>query len=258
MNQDDNLKEVANDHVLELLRNVIREAEPCSRTDLVARALLFFLVRVSNTWRSMRALDKYVPDDEGPMLDAGALLRVVFDAYLQAAYIAHDKTKAVARAQDYLDFAHVERYKQAQKVIGCDNPFANALKSSPDRPAGEQRLQQEFDRVCGRYAAPEGRKKGVQKGKVRVRTNWYPGTLADIAQSIGRSEEYAFIHSSFHGCVHSTALAVEKGPLVRRKYILDWASTVAARVASLSVEHNRIGLDEFYSRLLAALCRPYF
>ena len=258
MDQDDNLKEVVNDHVLELLRNVIREAEPYSRTDVVARALLFFLGRVSNTWRSMRVLDKHFPDEEGPMVDAGALLRIVFDAYLQAAYVVHDKTKAVVRAHDYFDFACVERYKQSQKVLSCDNPFANALKSSPERPTGEQRLQQEYDRVRGKYAVSESRKKGSQKGTVRVRTNWYPGTLADIAQSMGRLEEYSLILSSFHGCVHSSALSVEKGPLVSREYILDWASTVAARVASLSVEHNRIRLDDFYARLLAALNKPYF
>ena len=258
MNGPKSLEEAANDAVLELLRHVIQQSQPHSENDAVARALLFFLVRASNTWRSMRTLDKYMPDDYGPMVDAGALLRVMFDAYLQAEYIVIDKAKAAERAQDYFDFEHVERYRQAQRVLSCDNPFADALKNSSARPAGEKRLQEAFDRVCAKYAIPESRKGGSKGSKVRTRPNWYPGTLADIARLTGRSDEYAILLSSFHGCVHSTASAVEKGPVVERKHILHWATTIVARIAWLSVEHNHASLNELDSSLLATLRKPYF
>lgn len=258
MQEADPLREAANDSILNLLRNVIQQSEPRSRSDVVALALLYFMVRGSNTWRSMRTLDRYIPDDEGPMVDAGALLRVMFDAYLQAKYIADDRTAAVGRAQDYLEFEHIERFKQAQKVISCNNPFADKLKASPERPSGELRLQNEFDRVAKRYAVAGSRRSGARKGKVQIRQNWYPGTLADLAQSVGQADEYAIILSSFHGCVHSSALAVSRGPVVGWQNILDWASTIAARVAGLSVDYNNIVLDEFQSKLLTTLRRPYF
>ena len=253
--QLDPLNEAANESILDLLRNVLRQSEPCSKADVVARALLYFLLRVSNTWRSMRTLDTHMPDDDGVMLDAGALVRVMFDAYLQAEYIVSDKTKALVRAQDYLDFEHVERYKQAQKVISGNSPFAKKLTASPERPGAEIRLQQAFDRVSPRYAAAGGQKKGAQHAKVRVRTNWFPGTLADVAQSVGQSEEYAIVLSVFQGCVHSTALSVSQGPPISRRTILTWASKIAAQVAWLNVEHNHIQLNDFQSKMMGTLRR---
>lgn len=258
MSRDDTLKDLADEQVVELLREVIGQSHSRCETDEVSRALLFFLVRVANTWRSIRTLDKHTPDDEGPMLDAGTLLRAMFDAYLQAEYIASDEKVAVDRARDYLDFEHVERYRRAQKVISYDNPFAEALKSSPRRPAGEKRLQQEYDRVKARYFVEKHRPDGTIQRGPRTRTNWFPGSLADIARSLGKSDEYDILLATFHGCVHSSSLAVQSGPTVSREHILQWASTIAARVARLSVRRNGIVLDDFHGRILATLCRPYF
>ena len=75
MVQDDRLKDLADEAVLELLTDVIKKSHAHIQGDKVARALLYLLVRVSNTWQSMRTLDKHTADLEGPMLDAGALLR---------------------------------------------------------------------------------------------------------------------------------------------------------------------------------------
>ena len=257
MHPDEHPKELLGDKVFELLRNVITQSHPHAQTDVVARALLFFLLRVSNTWRSMRTLDKNTTDDEGPMVDAGALLRVMFDAYLQAEYIASDEKVAVERANDYLDFEHVEKYKRAQRVTSYDNPFAQALKASPHRPTGEVRLQQEYNRVKARYLVEKRQPDGTIQRGPRMRRNWYSGTLADIARSLGKSDEYDILLATFHGCVHSSAWAVRRGPVISREHILDWASTIAARIARLSVEHNRIVLDELHEQILAALCRPY-
>jgi len=254
----DNLKNRASEAVLEALRSVITQSYPHTETDVVARALLFFLVRVSNTWRSIRTLDEHMSDEEGPMVDGGTLLRAMFDAYLQAEYIVSDEKLAVERANDYLDFEHVEKHKRARCVTSYDNPFAEALKTSPHRPTGEERLQQEYNRVKARYFVEKRQPDGTIQRGPRVRSNWYSGTLADIARSLGKSDEYDILLATFHGCVHSSAWAVRKGPMVSREHILDWASTIAARVARLSVNRNCIVLDELHEQILAALCRPYF
>jgi hypothetical protein len=258
VDQDDQLKGRADEAVLEILRDVIKQAYEQSKEDEVSRALLYLLVRVSNTWRSIRTLDQHTTDEEGPMLDAGALLRAMFDAYLQAEYIVSDPSMARSRANDYLDFEHVERYKRAHKVISYDNPFANQLKSSPRRPEGEQRLQMEYDRVKHRFLVEKRKSDGTIKQGPGTRTNWYLGSLADIARSLGKIDEYDILLATFHGCVHSSALAVRKGPTVSREHILDWASTIAARVAQLSVRHNDLKISDFHAKILAALCKPYF
>jgi len=258
MSQDDTLKEEADEEFQRLLTRVISTAYPYTKDDEVACSLVYLLVRVSNTWRSIRTLDKHMSDEEGPMLDAGALLRVIFDAYLQAEYISSDKEAAAERAKDYLEFEHVERYRRAKRVTGHNNPFAEDLRSSPRRAEGEKRLQQEYDRVKCRFLLEKRRSNGTIKRGPRTRTNWYPGSLADIAKYLGKADEYDILLANFHGCVHSSSWTVRKGPVVSRKHVLDWASTVAARVAQLSVDHVGVKLNGLQEKCLAALCKPYF
>lgn len=258
MSRDEDVQERLGEELLEVLRGVITQSRPHTETDVVARALFFLLLRVSNTWRSIRTLDKHTSDKEGPMVDGGTLLRVMFDAYLQAEYIVRGEKLAVERANDYLDFEHVEKYKRAQKVTSYDNLVAEALKSSPDREGGEKHLQQEFDRVKARYLVEKRRRGRTIKRGPRTRSTWYRGTLADIAKCLGKSDEYDILLATFHGCVHSSAWAAREGPIIRREHIQHWASTIAARVAQLSVEHNRVVLDDFQRQLLASLCKPYF
>jgi len=258
MQHNKELRDLADEQILQLLKRVVTESHSHSETDEVARALLFFLVRVSNTWRSIRTLDKHTPDVEGPMVDAGTLLRAMFDAYLQADYISSDETLAMERAKDYFDFEHVERYKLIQKVIACDNPFVDKLKASARRSEGEKRAQEAYDRVKARYQVQPRRQGGRHTRSCRTRPNWYPGTLADIARSLGKSGEYDILVASLHACVHSSPIGLTSGPIGSRPHILSWASTIAARVARLSVEHNHIQLDDCDERILSALCRPYF
>lgn len=135
------------DDILQLLRTTIERSHPFSRNDDVSCCLLCFLVRVANTWRSIRTLRKYAPDEEAFAVDAAVLLRAMFDAYLQAAFVIHDVDARNERARAYLDFEHVERYKFEGKVTSHDNPVTNAVKASPNRPEGQKRLQEQYDRV---------------------------------------------------------------------------------------------------------------
>ena len=246
------------EYVLHLMKQVIRQANECSENDSVARALLFFLLRVANTWRSIRTLRNNTPDEEGFAVDAGTLLRAMFDAYIQAEYIVHDPSKADERARDYLDFEHVERFKSATSVMKHDTPLSNHLKASPKRAEGEKRLQQEYDRVKERYFVEKRRSDGTVKYGPGTRNTWYAQNLSDLARTLGREDEYDSLLKNFHGCVHSSPMAVRRGPMVSARHVLDWASTIAARVAKLSVEHHKFELDDLYSRILNALCKPYF
>ena len=103
--------------------------------DNVTRSLLCFLVRVANTWNSLHLLRQDGPADFQSvfMVDAGVLLRCMFDAYLQADYIVRDAAKQTERATMYLEFQHVERYKAEERVFRHSNPMTEILGNSPRR-----------------------------------------------------------------------------------------------------------------------------
>jgi len=245
-------------HVLQVLRLVITQCYDRSKNDAVARAQLYFLLRVCNTWQSIRTLSKHSPDDKVFMVDAGMMLRAMFDAYLQADYVLSDPSRADQRANDYLDYEHVERHNLMERVMKHNNPLVKRLMASPARPDGEKRAKAAYDRVKGRYFTGKSRTGRPVKQEHRTRNKWYAGDLSGIARALGREAEYDIILATFHGCVHSSAFAVRLRPPISAVHVSHWASTIAARVAQLSVQHNKIELDDFHSTLLAQLCKPYF
>jgi hypothetical protein len=203
--------EMADDAIEELLREVITHAQQVARNDIVSRALMYFVVRVANTWKSIRTLRKYSEDSEIFVVDAGTLLRAMYDAYYHAEYLVSQSAESSKRAQDYFDFAHVERYKFVSKILSANNFFANRLKASPKRQEGEQENKRRFEAVKERFA--------TKKNRNATRNHWYPSTLAEIANS----DEYDTLFASFNGCVHSSASAVASGPFVTAENVLIFA-----------------------------------
>jgi hypothetical protein len=237
--------EEADDRFLEIITTVIRGAHEQEDKDRVSRALLLFLVRVANTWRSIRTLRRYTPDPQGFMVDAGTLLRAMFDARFQAEFIFSDPTKREERSGLYLDFEHVERYQMKGKVLRHDNQLTDRLRSSPKRtPEAEKRLQDEYDRVKDRYLTP---------GNDRKPEKWYKSNLRELAK--GKEAEYDTFVATYQGCVHSSALAISRGPLVKPEHVLFMASFILARVTKLNIEYNRLPMDEGDVMILDELCK---
>lgn len=244
------IEDEVNSHIENLFRTIIQQTNTCAENNIVSKALLCLLVRCANTWRSVRTLRIHTPDKEGFGIDAGTLLRAMLDAYFQAEYIAKDSSVSEERAKNYFEFEHIERYKQMEKFLSYNNWLSQRLKASPKRQFGEENVRREFDRVKAQY--PTNSKKSG------VRSHWYPGNLYEIASSLGRKEEYELFLSRLNGCVHSSASAVLKGPPASPEHVLDWASTVAARVAQLSVLHNNLELEDLYKKMLDQLCKSHF
>ena len=247
-------KQLLDEIVLELLKIVIKQSEKYT-DDEVSLALFYFLVRVANTWCSIRTLQNNLSDGDGFLLDAGVLLRAMYDAYFQAAYIVHNPEAQSGRAKEYLEFEVVERYKTAQIITSYDNPLANKLKSSQARAKGEKDLFEKYNQVKDKYLSKHRQKDGTIKYGPGTRNQWYDGNLPNIAEKIGKRSEYDFFLSSLHGCVHSSALAVHKGPPMSPEYVLAWASKIAAHVAQLNVKYNKIELNEFQQQILERFCK---
>jgi hypothetical protein len=241
--------DIVDDRFLDILTSVIATIYGRDCGDRISQALLFFLLRSGNTWRTLRLLRQQTPQQfqNGFMVDAGALLRCMFDASLQAEFILHDPAKQSERAALYFDFAHVERYKASQKAISHDNPLAERLRTSPHRAEGEKRLRERYDRVKSSF--PRRGKSGSGQ-----RDKWYEESLSDLAKAVGREAEYDTFVALFSGCVHSSAFAVEAGPLVSPEYVMMFATKLAARVLNMNVRYNRLELGESQA-IMDELCK---
>jgi hypothetical protein len=188
------------------------------------------------------------------MLDAGVLLRAMLDAYLQAEYIYCDSNRRQERSHDYLDFEHVERFNLQERVLKHDNWLSNQLKSSPNRPVGETRVRQEFDRVKARFVSGGQR---ARHAPARTRDKWYAGSLRDIANTLGKESEYDTFVAAFNGCVHSSALSVLNGPVIGHGHVVDFASIFAIRVARLNVLHNKLELGPINNDTLELFAKDH-
>ena len=129
--QSDQITEDICSEAITLLTQVWRNT-----SDQVAQSLLLLLVRISNSWASVYALSKHADDRvrRRSEQDIGALFRIMFEAYIQAAYIRHDRGQQIQRATLFLEFGHVERMKLHDRILQHDTAFTRILKSSPKRP----------------------------------------------------------------------------------------------------------------------------
>jgi hypothetical protein len=104
------------------------------------------------------------------------LLRAMFEVWLQFEYLMQDP---VNRAQRYLDYAHIVKYKQAQAIV--ENPrgeISSGLAVSPMRDQGMRRLKAEYDRVRPVFTKTD------KHGKERLHQNWYGMSVADLAREL--------------------------------------------------------------------------
>lgn len=204
--------------------------------DAVALALLYLFTRLANTWRTIDTLWRHLAPDcpETFMVDAGTLVRAMFEAYVQAAFIVHDSEKRQERAEDYLEFEHVERPKVLDRLLKHDTDISRYLKASPLRCKGDARIKAEYERVKPRYWDDRRR---------RTRNKWYKGTLRDLAKCAGIESEYDLLVSPFHPYVHSSAYGMRYGPPFEPQYVLVLASSIAGKGAKVNLEYHQIELE---------------
>ena len=246
---DDQDSEAADDFIHDLLRQIINESHLRSKDDIVARALFFFLLRAANSWRSIRILSKSATnekEEDAVAIDAATILRAMYDAYFQAAYVVKQPDQSEQRATDYFEFEHVDRHRRMEALLGHDNWIATSLKASPKHDAGQTNIQQQLDRVKERFTTKKG----------NIRQHWFPGTLRDVARSLEREDEYDTFLAEFNGCVHTSAFYLKCGPPVTARHVLTMASTIAAKITLLNVDHNKIVIHPTQTRVLDVLCSP--
>jgi len=158
----------------------------------------------------------------------------MYDAYLQAAFMVSDPKKQKERAQQYFDFAIIDRHELQQRVLKMNNSFGNALKARPRRSEGEKGLKEKYDRVKTPFLKRDG----------KTRDKWYEcnaGTLADVAK---RKEEYQVFLFALHPCVHSAASAIAYHPMITPGNLDSTSTALVARVALLIIRHNNLNASK--------------
>jgi hypothetical protein len=234
--------------VYQLFHRVQSRFLTLSDKDNVSRVLFCLAVREGITCRSIVRLYDQREGDEAFVLDAAALLRCMFDAYLQAHHIVHDASKSEERATLYLEYQHVERFRARHDILRHDNTATRGAIKSPLKDEGDKRLQQQYDRVKGLF--PGGRNR-------ETRDKWYAGNLGQLAENAGLRDEYDTFIAQFNGAVHSSFYAIQSGDIVRASTALLLAATLTARMILLNVRHHNLELGEEDERDLCGLADKF-
>ena len=212
------------------LDQTVQRVRRPAQQDRVAMALPYLLTRVTNTWHSIRVLSDALMDrcPKRFMVDAGTLVRAMYDAYLQAAFIVHDPEKQQERAALYLDYQHVEKFLLIKKFLKHPTVLSAALLNSARRPDGERYVTDQYERVNSCYWNETWQK---------PRNKWYEGSLWNLAQAVGAEADYDYFVSAFNGCVHSSAFAVKTGASLNAKHVMMVVSVIACSTAKLALKH---------------------
>lgn len=234
-----------------MLKEVITKVYHVPNKRSSSQALLGFLVRCAGSWKSINTLVSSAPTSvEADAIgnDCAAILRCMFDACIQAAYLFIDPKEREDRARLYLDYEHVERFLLSTEIASRNNPLSKSIAASPLRPEGEKRNRKEFDRVKAKYLV----KKSTRPD--HVRNTWYRGDLRTLAKTIGKEQEdeYIVFVKRSHGSIHSSRMAVSKGPSITGKNFCYFASLLACRVARMVVENDSLSVTSSSAEMIAS------
>lgn len=124
--------------------------------------------------------------------EAPILMRTLFEVAAQFEYLLRDPE---TRGRQFLDFAHVTKYRQMTDMVRePQGVIAKHVAESPLRDEGEARLKADYDRV----------KNGFLKGSGnQLWENWYRLSVRELAKQIGREDECKLWYRLFSNWVHA-------------------------------------------------------
>ncbi len=212
----------------------------------VAVAMEMIAGRIVDSGNSLAVLRNNALHDY--RFDAASILRNIYDVMLQGLYIMADPAERRERAELYLDFMDVERKRRIELMDSSSTDLAKRISDSPKRPSSEPRIETRFNEVKGKYETKKG----------KMRRDWYPGTLRDLAKAADLEPEYELMQRFLSGVVHSSPLTLKEGPLVRGFLLMDWHWRFAFRILGAYADHKGIALDETEQGLVDAARQNVF
>ena len=230
-----------NDAVDAMIREVITASYNSKSAELSHRALLCLTNHIAGFWRAVCILNQNASDvrETESLSDSFAvIIRCMFDAYLQAAYIAKQDTEA--RSKLYLDYEPVELYMLANKVVKQSDDMSRHIAESPLREEGEPRLKAKHDAVVDNYKDKNG----------RVRARWYKGNLGNLAEEVGSYDEYLWYEHRYNSAVHAGPLAAIQGHPADDFFL--YAVVLISRMADLLAKNDGVKLSDAAQSVIQA------
>ena len=203
-----------------------------------AKAIWLLFKRNAGSWDSLCALVGTCQSQDHLELrnhDCGAIVRCMFDAYVQAAFIGADDSSA--RGQQFLEFEWIEAHVLPQKFLKQKSKMADKIRNSPLRPEGEKLNTEQFERLKQNYPPPPHMK------KKEVRTHWYKGSIPELATQLGLGNVCDWLYFRFHGSVHSSPLALIRGAAYDARILETVASYLVANHARILCQTAGITLS---------------
>ncbi len=225
---------VPDSEILNVQRNVINgivaRLNALRKSGPVPVAIEMMAGRIVASGNSLAVLSECANHDWS--FDAASVLRTIYDVMLQALWIMVSPSEREERARLCLDFIHVERKRRIDLMDGSETDLAKRFSASPKRAGAEPEIKKQFDAVKAAYLTK----------RRKVRRDWYPGSLRDLAREVRLEEEYVLMQKFLSEVVHSSPLAMKEGPLIRGYRLMDSHWIFAARVLGAYAECMGVAL----------------
>lgn len=177
---------------------------------------------------------------------APLFIRTMLELSMQFEYLMQ---KPEERAEQYLEYEHVARHKLIKAILdNPSGPIGKHLAASPLRCEGEPKVEAEYSRVRSRFTFTD------RKGRKRLADKWYCMTVANLAKSIGRLDEYRVIYRTASAWTHADPFSTQ-GTLPyaghESQVISVFCTAYYARMLLQTAEHCKIILSSEQYTFLA-------
>lgn len=164
--------------------------------------------------------------------DAAVVLRGLYDVHLQGLYVLQEPA---VRAQEFQDFIWVQTKDTITWIEESDSKLAESLRSNLFYSVGAPNVDAHYERVKRKFLTKKGD---------RCRSNWFKGTLADVAKSVGYLTEYQLMQPLLSGSVHSTPYAMTHGAGLPAPAFLNFGWRFVFRILGGIATHLKVEFDE--------------
>ncbi len=187
------LDTVLSDRLAKIGDSIIEKLNALKRTDVVTRTIEGIFGRMVQSGISLRNL--LGGSEHDWHCDGASILRTIYDGSLQALYILFDPLKAEELGTRYVDFGMVEKIVMIKLFDKQATDLSRRMSKSAKRATAEPALLVEYERVNKKY--------GYDRMK-KPPKNWYKGSLANVAETVGYLAEYELLQKQLSAIVHSS------------------------------------------------------
>ena len=192
---------------IQIFQSIISRLNETDSESAHARAVRLLHTKMTGTFNTVIHLCKTANHDCSD--DFATLLRVMYDTLMQAIWILRDEGKRIERGNMYLDYYWVQKFELIKLFDNNKTGLSEHVKDSELREGNEEKIIEEYGRVKDRYLTNKGNK---------TRSNWYPGTLRELARENGFESEYEIMQRFLGGVVHSSPFSMVHGSIMDPKH----------------------------------------